>query len=140
MNKKILAIDYGNTRIGTAISDPNLKVATPYRLLRHTPDIMQRIIDILRLENISTIIFGNPTDIHGENTKMSNTILEFSNKLRGILKEEKINVDIIFWDEALTSHQAYDNLLEKGETHKKIKNKIDMESARIILQEYLDQL
>lgn len=133
-----LGIDYGKARIGIAISDANNAFARSLMILKNKGDeeAIERIVSLSKEKSINTIVVGMPLGSNAQNTQMSDIIGGFIGKLHDALPE---NITIVEWNETLTSYQAYENLLEKGLAHPKIKEQLDSEAARIILQEYLDR-
>ena len=136
----ILGIDYGTKRVGTAISDIYQRFASPYKLIPNNGNVCEQILDIIKEKHIKTIVIGLPMGQSGNKTQMSDTIKTFGTEVTEKAQRAKLSVTIVYINEALTSYQAYDNLLLRGATHQKIKGKLDTEAARIILQEYLDDL
>jgi putative Holliday junction resolvase len=131
---KILSIDYGDRKIGLAISDENGKLARRF-LTFENKSLKKSIIEIKRIiskENIQKIIVGIPIGLKGESAQTQNT-KEFSAKL-----SENIDIPIIEMNEVFTSKMAEENLMKAGLKSKNIKEVIDQEAARIMLQDYLD--
>lgn len=132
---KILSIDYGNKRIGLAISDENKKLASRFLTLenRSQKKSIAEIKKITLEKNIQKIIVGIPIGLRGE-SKQTQDIKRLSAKL-----SENISVPIIEINEVFTSKMAEKNLLQAGIKSKNIKEIIDQEAARIILQDYLNR-
>ena len=132
---KILSIDYGEKRIGLAISDENEKLASRFLTLENKSQ-KKSIAEIKRItleKNIQKIIIGIPIGLKGESGQTRN-IKEFSAKLN-----ENIEIPVIEVNEVFTSKMAEENLLQAGVKSRDIKETIDQEAARIILQDYLNQ-
>ncbi len=125
--KKYLGIDWGEKRIGLALGDGETKIASPYRIVGN----IDKIISIIKDEDIDEIIVGKPVSI--TNYKLQITNKEY-NKFVNELKK-KVNVPIKFIDERLSSKAA--DALVGG---KKTKAPRDAVAAMIILQTYLDKL
>lgn len=132
---RILSIDYGDKKIGLAISDKNEKLASRFLTLENKSQ-KKSIIEIKKIileENIQKIIIGIPVGFKGDSAQTRN-IKEFSAKL-----SENIETPIIEMNEVFTSNMAKENLLQAGVKSKNIKEIIDQEAARIILQDYLNR-
>ncbi|MCK4525169.1 MAG: Holliday junction resolvase RuvX [Candidatus Andersenbacteria bacterium] len=131
---KILAIDYGDKRIGLAISDENEKLASCFLTLENkSPEnLIEKIKKIILEKNIQKIILGIPIGFKGGSVQTKN-IREFSAKLN-----ENVDIPIIEINEIFTSKMAKENLRKAGVKSENIKEFIDQEAARIILQDYLD--
>ena len=126
---KILAIDYGRKRIGLALSDEDEFIAftiNPVSAENFTK-LFQLLLKRIKESNPSTLLVGYPLGIDLKPTQMSIEVDQFIEKLK-----ENFNIPIEKWNEVGTSKLAQKNI-------KNSRNKsIDSESARIILQEYLD--
>ncbi len=128
MKKEIiryLGIDWGEKRIGLALGDSEIKVATPYKVVHDIDGIKQIIKD----EEIKKLVVGKPLKMRDAESKIQNEFLEFLDLMK---KEIDIPVELI--DERLSS-KAADSL----EGDKKTKAPRDAIAAMIILQSYLDK-
>ena len=132
---KILSIDYGDKRIGLAISDENEKLASRFLTLENKSQkkSIVEIKNIISEKNIRKIIIGIPIGLKGESAQ-TRDIKEFSVEL-----SENIKIPIIEINEVFTSKMAEENLLQAGVKSREVKETIDQEAARIILQDYLDR-
>lgn len=118
---KILGIDYGESKIGLAVSESSL--AYPLRVLRikEGDDPIKKIKDIAEEEGIDKIVVGISEGVTGEKSK------EFA---------EKLGAET--FDETLTTQSAQELSREAGIKRKKRKDMEDAYAASIILQNYLD--
>ena len=133
----ILALDVGDIRIGTALSDEQEKFAYPLETFERTKGLAeQRIIDIIKEKRISTLVVGLPLGEHGERNNQCNKIESFVRRLN----RRCPNVKIEFVDEYGTSEEAMEQLRTTGRSEKQIKEKkvLDSVSASIILKIYID--
>ena len=126
---KYLGIDYGSKKVGLAIADLETKIATPFKIIKNK-DILAKISEICKDDNIDKIIVGVPISLKGTMSKQSIEVIKFINKLK-----DKVDIEVIEQDEKLSS--LYANKLLK-ET--KAKGLDDDVAAMIILQSYLDEL
>lgn len=135
--KRILGIDFGERRIGLALSDPLGKMAWPFLTFdtRADGDFLQRIELLIEKENVSEIVLGMPRNMDGSIGKKGKEVLGFSRKL-----SSRIKIPITFWDERLTTVESLRVLRDTGAKLHKHKKKVDMLSAAFILQGYLDNL
>lgn len=134
---RFLGIDFGLKRIGIAVSDPLHTFAYSLTTLQNDSTLLKKLSDIIHSKNIKKIVLGVPSDEKTSATSIVNKVKKFQEQL---IKE--FNLDVIEWDETYTSVMAKDRIIESVNKKKKRKNKelIDMNSASIILQEYLDSL
>lgn len=133
--KRIIGIDYGERRIGLAISDPLQIIATPFKVIdrKKTPEIFPDIQEIVNEKNISTVVVGLPLTMKGTYSKQTEVTVEFIDKLKELLE-----VPVYTVDERMTSKEAEKILIQKGIKTGHNKSAVDQTSAIIILQDYLD--
>ncbi|MEA2097575.1 MAG: Holliday junction resolvase RuvX [Patescibacteria group bacterium] len=131
---KILSIDYGNKKIGLAISDINKKLASRFLTLKNKSlkSSIEEIKDIITDKEIGEIVVGLPVGLKAESSQTRKT-----NRFIDYLAEE-ISIPIKKINEVFTSKMAEENLRRAGIKSEEIKKVIDQEAARIFLQDYLD--
>ncbi len=135
---KYLGIDYGDKRIGMAISDYNKEISFPRDFLEYTDEskLIQEVKTFCEAEEITRIVLGLPiqmTGVLGDRAKITQAFYEK-------LKEAMPQMDIAFFDERLSTQFAISSLRGQGITAKNQKGKRDVMSAQIILQNYLASL
>ena len=128
---KFLGIDYGIKRIGLAIADDQMKIASPFKTIQNGRQIIDEIERICYNEKAEKVIIGIPKHLSGRKHELTSEIEKFGNLLEG-----KLGFPIIYEDERLTSKVAQ----EKSKGLSKTKEKLDELSAQEILQGYLDKL
>lgn len=133
---RILAIDYGEKRIGLALSDPLKIIASPYKIIPNDEKKYENLLKIIQENNVDEIVLGCPFK-HSHNEK-ENPLLEKIFELKEKL-EEITKIQIVLWDEAYTSKEASRRLIEVVPKKMKRRDKslIDIHSATIILEEYM---
>ena len=138
----ILAIDYGLKRVGLAVSDPERAFAFPCDVIENKSfDYLFSQINNLILErDIDLILVGMPYNMNKNNSgvtknEMEKTVESFVNKL-----QKSITIPIKLVDERLSSFSAGEKLKEAGVSAKKSKKYIDSEAARLLLEEFLQNL
>ncbi|MCK4224930.1 MAG: Holliday junction resolvase RuvX [candidate division Zixibacteria bacterium] len=133
---RILSIDFGERRIGLAVSDPLGITAQglPTIDTRKTKDILSYIRSIIEEKNVTMIVVGMPKNMNGSIGFKGKEVKRFIGKLT-----QKTGVKVIAWDERLTSVQSLKSMREMGTKQKK-KEAVDRISATLILQSYLDSL
>ncbi len=122
---KILGIDYGEKRIGLAISDESQTFARELDILP-PKDFWQGINGLIKTEGVEKVVLGWPINMAGEKTKKTREVERFKLELE---KACAVQVDIT--DERLTSVMAHN--LPGG------KKNVDSLAAQILLQNYLDK-
>ncbi len=129
---RVMAIDYGKSRVGIALSDPLGVIAQPLTSIKvkSQKELFRQILKIIQESDVGLIIIGNPLSHKGEATEMSDEISRFIKRLK-----KRINTEIKLWDERFTSQYAM-NIL-KAMKIKKQKGLVDQVAASIMLDEYL---
>lgn len=132
---RFMGIDYGLKRIGIAITDPLHTFAYAYVALNNDKDLINRLAELIKEKNITRIVLGLPSDELTSKTSIVSEVIKFKNRL---ITEFKI--DVIEWDETFTSVMAQQRIKETvgKKKNRREKTLVDMNSASIILQEYLD--
>ena len=131
----ILGLDIGDKRTGVAISNDVSSICTPLNYIP-SQDINYFLenLSILIIENkINKLINGLPKLLSGKEGERA----KYSRYISKKIKEKNKNVEIVLWDERLTSKQAEKYLIESGVEKNKMKEKIDSASAVIILESYI---
>ena len=134
---RVLGIDYGDSRIGVAVSDEGGKLAFDLCVIDATKGRKYAISELLQLMDkyaATTLVKGLPTNMNG--TKGDRVVK--TEKFAKALKEAFSDIEIIFEDERLTTKYADRLMLESGK-HQKQKGVSDKLAAMIILQGYLDR-
>ncbi len=131
---RILSIDFGRKRCGIAVTDPACIVANPLTTVR-TCDLYDYILRYVEVESVGTIVVGKPTTMRGEPSESTRYIIPAVNRLRKSLP----NVRIVEYDERFTSVLAHRAMLDGGlkKTDRRCRETVDMVSAAIILNDYL---
>ena len=132
---RLMGIDYGEKRIGIALSDPLLTFAYPFTTLQNDPELPTKLSKIIIEKKIKKIILGLPSD----RFISSNQLAEKVKKLK-IELETKNKIEVVLWDEEYSSVIAKEKIFESVSKKSKRKKKelLDQHSAAIILQEFLD--
>ena len=132
---RILAIDYGDVRIGLAMSDLMQIIAKPYKTIKNTDrnEIFIQLENIIEENNIGKIIVGLPITLKGGHSEQTNKVLSFVKELQLYME-----IDIATYDERLSSLQAKKSLIYQGIKTGHNKEQIDQTAAAIFLQGYLD--
>ena len=132
---RVLAIDYGDVRIGLAMSDLMQIIAKPYKTIKNTDqnDVFSQLENIIKKNNIGKIIEGLPITLKGEHSEQTNKVLSFVKELKLCIK-----IAIATYDERLSSFQAKKSLIYQGVKTGHNKEQIDQTAAAIFLQGYLD--
>lgn len=134
---RILGIDYGERRIGLAISDPLGIIAQTLTTLdtKKIKDPFFEIKNIVKEKKVKKIVVGLPKNMDGTIGEQGKKVLEFAKNL-----SKEVNIKIDFWDERLSSVESQKMLKETKRKIKQDKKIVDRISASLILQGYLESL
>ena len=132
---RFLGIDYGDSRIGLALSDPMKIIGKPFKTLDNKKsDILNELRLIVQKNEVIRFVVGYPINMKGENTPQTKKVDDFI-----VFLEKNFDLPISKIDERLSSVSAINSLIIQGVKTGHNKSKIDDTSAAIILQEFLDQ-
>jgi len=128
---KVMALDVGTKRIGIALSDYLQVIAVPHSFISRNPEdkALEEIYKIAKENNVEKIVVGVPKNMDDSIGFQAEDCIGFSQKIHGF--------DIILEDERLTSEEAESRLKARKVDFRKNKGLVDMESAGIILEQYL---
>ncbi len=131
-----LGIDLGERRIGLALSDPLEITAQSFGVWQRNGSLKQDINYIQQLiqeKEVDGLVMGLPKNMNGSEGPMAEKVRSFGQELA-----EMTGLNIIYWDERLSTCSAEQVLLEADMSRRKRKQKIDQVAAAIILQNFLD--
>ncbi len=147
---RILALDYGRTKIGLALADSEARLAEPFDIMEriNRNEDMRRLRELVRDKNVKQIIVGLPLRLDGTRGDMADEVTGFAERVR-----KQVGVPVELVDERLTSWEA-ERILEEElgrrikppatqHGHKKTlrpgdgKYSVDAVAAMVILREYL---
>ena len=134
---RILGLDLGSKTLGIASSDMTQTVATKLQTLTFPNQQFTRAINLLKpiIESnvYEKIVLGLPKNMDGSLGKQAKDTMAFKEMLENTFK-----IEVVLWDERLTSKMANAVMITADLSRKKRKQKVDYIAAQIILQSYLD--
>ena len=135
--KRILGIDYGDVRVGLAISDLTQTIAQPFKTLLYSDsnNLLNQLDNIIKENDIGLIVVGIPYNMKGEDTQQTSKVRKFIS-----LMQDNLMIEIKLIDERLTSLEAEKIMHKMNIKTGSNKTKIDKIAASIILQEYLQTI
>lgn len=130
-----LGIDFGEKRIGLAISDPEGRLAVPLATLERRNDrsAVREIEEIARREGVGRLVLGEPVGLDGQRGEAAERVRRFGNRLAGIT-----GLPVRLINESLTTVEAQERLRAAGVDPRREPGRIDAVAAQILLQEALD--
>jgi len=136
---RILGIDYGDARVGIAITDELRITAQGLETIHHKGNdkvVLARLDEIIHKYEICTIVIGMPLNMDGTKSERVEITQKFIHKLK--CKYNKINIETV--DERLTTVQAHRTMNDLGIKQKNKKNIVDTISAVYILETYINKI
>jgi putative holliday junction resolvase len=138
---RALGIDYGERRIGLALSDATGLLARPWKAIARVAAlpavaaVLAGEIAALQHEDdgLGAVVIGFPRRLSGEPTHQTAAVSELAERLRAL-----VGLPVVLQDERLTSREAESQLAQRERDWRKRKPQLDAASAAIILQDYLD--
>ncbi|HGY90999.1 MAG TPA: Holliday junction resolvase RuvX [Planctomycetes bacterium] len=135
MKGRVLGIDYGDKRIGLALTDPMRIIASPFRVIHRTEleADLDVLAEIIREEDVVELVMGEPRNTDGTVGPMVERVRRFAAKL-----VERCPLPLHWVDETYTSLEADQLLRQAHKDWRKRKAKIDMVAAQVILRSFLE--
>lgn len=130
-----IGLDFGERRIGVAVSDPGGQIARPLLVIERSSlrDDMARIAELVRSRRAQKVIVGLPLNLDGSLGPAARRARRFASALG-----RELALPIALWDERLTTVEAERALLASDRSRQRRKEVRDAVAASLILQSYLD--
>lgn len=135
IRRRILGVDFGQVRIGIAISDELGLLAHPVKTVSASRTALKEIAEIVREKDVERVVIGLPRQMNGGLGQAASEALAFADKLRKLL-----SCEVVTWDERLTTVAANRALRDAGQNTRASRKVVDQVAAQVILQGYLDGL
>ena len=131
---RILGIDYGDVRIGLALTDPLKIIASPFRTIqnRNNDFIIKELDLIINEKKIETLVIGLPIGLNNQETIQTKKVRLFADLIK------ILEIPIYFQDERLSSISAKKSLIVQNIKTGSNKSMIDKAAAAIFLQQFID--
>lgn len=139
---RALGIDYGDRRIGLAVSDVSATLARPLRVVEPGGSLPERAAAVAgevaavaaEPDGLAVVVLGVPRALDGAAHRQTARVLAFADALRTVT-----GVPLVLQDERLTSVEAETRLAVRERDWRKRKARLDAAAAAVILQDYLDR-
>ena len=137
---KIMGLDYGSVTVGVAISDSMLLTAQPIEVIKRKGEnklrqTLARIQELVTEYGVERIVLGYPKNMNNTEGERVERTKEFLEKLIA-----RTGLEVVLWDERLSTVSAMDVLKEGGVRPENRKTYVDKVAAALILQGYLDSI
>lgn len=135
---RIMGLDFGSKTVGVAVSDALLLTAQGVEIIRRKEEnklrqTLARIEELIQEYEVGEIVLGLPKHMNGTEGERVSLTEEFKEKL-----ERRTGLQVILWDERLTTVSADKIMMEAGVRRENRKEYVDKIAATLILQGYLD--
>ncbi len=136
---RVIGLDFGSKTTGIAMSDISGRIATPVETVFREEEVnlkqtVRRIRQLAQENDVHTIVLGFPKNMNNTLGPRAEATLNFKKRL----ERDLYQVEIVLWDERLSTIGAEHPLMEMGMNREKRKQYIDKMAAAYILQGYLD--
>jgi len=134
---RIMAIDYGDVRTGFAVSDASATLAGEAWVLsaKNPREVAETIARGAIERSVTLIVVGYPKNMDGSEGARAKKSAALAELIR-----TKCDIEVILWDERMTTISAHRILSDSGRYGKKRKKTVDAVAASLILESYLDSL
>jgi putative Holliday junction resolvase len=129
---QILAIDYGQSKVGLAMGEIAVKIAFAYKTLPNDKNFWDALMQIIAKEEIKKVIIGLPGHNNFKDSTNTREIKKLGEKIKSTL-----NLPVEYQEEMFTTQMAQSNLKETGMKH--LAQADDEEAARIILESWMEK-
>ncbi|WP_206830928.1 Holliday junction resolvase RuvX [Alicyclobacillus fructus] len=129
-----MAVDFGERRIGVALSDPTGLIAQPYGFVERQSD-RQAADDVAAIalrEEVGRIVVGRPLHMSGQPSEMTLRAEKFARMLAA-----RTGLPVDLYDERLTTVSAERILMEQNMRRKQRRAAVDAAAAQVLLEDYL---
>jgi putative Holliday junction resolvase len=133
-SRRLLGIDYGDQRIGIAVSDGAL--AVPSTIIEHESRAadLDRVVEAVREQAAAAVVIGLPLLPSGDDSEQTRRCRRFGGTLA-----RRIDVPVVYQDELLTSVDAASSVREMAGVRRRHGQRVDDLAAARILQSYIDE-
>jgi putative Holliday junction resolvase len=129
---RLLAVDWGEARLGLALSDEMGIIASPYDVIPNDDELHTRLADIIRCKKVDRIVVGLPITLSGAEGEAAEATRVFAETLM-----ENVSVPVELFDERLTTRAAERAMRESGANEREVKERADAVAAALLLETYL---
>lgn len=133
---RILGIDYGEKRLGIAISDETRTIASGLEVYerRSLEEDLQHLREVIEREKVERVVLGLPLNMDGSEGPKAREVRAFKEEL-----ESRLHIPVELVDERLTTQEAERVLLEADLSRRRRREVRDQLAAVLILQSYLNR-
>ncbi len=130
---RALGVDWGEERIGLAVSDETGTIASPYKVIKNDGKAEATVVNAASITGAGEIVIGYPLTLTGQEGPAAERVQQFARDI-----QRRVSVPVKLIDERFTTKAAEEKLRAAGASAQKIKKTADAAAAALILQTYLD--
>jgi putative Holliday junction resolvase len=130
---RVLGVDWGEVRIGLAVSDETGTIASPYKVIPNDGNAAKAVVNAAAVTGAEEIVVGYPLTLTGAEGPAAERVQDFARDV-----QSRVSVPIKLVDERFTTKAAEEKLRAAGASNEKLKKTADAAAAALILQTYLD--
>ena len=135
---RCLALDIGERRTGVSVGEILARPLTTLNRRSKERDFAV-IADLIREHHVDTLVIGLPLNMDGSAGFQAQRVTRYAERLKQVLDGIGVAVEMVYWDERLTTSQAQEALISSGRGRRARRARIDAAAAAVILQSYLDR-
>ena len=135
MNKRLIGIDYGLSKVGLSISDPLKIISIPLTVIKYknSEELLNKLKEIAIENDVDSFVIGYPLNMNNKKNKMTELVDVFFEELKNM------KFKVFLQDERLSSESAKKIMHEQNIKTGENKEQIDLIASTIILQSFLDK-
>ena len=135
MNKRLIGIDYGLSKVGLSISDPLKIISIPLTVIKYnnSEELLNKLKEIAIENDVDSFVIGYPLNMNNKKNKMTELVDIFFEELKNM------KFKVFLQDERLSSESAKKIMHEQNIKTGENKEQIDLIASTIILQSFLDK-
>tara|TARA_B100000700_G_scaffold309679_1_gene389169 strand:- start:24 stop:440 length:417 start_codon:yes stop_codon:yes gene_type:complete len=135
MNKRLIGIDYGLSKVGLSISDPLKIISIPLTVIKYknSEELLNKLKEIAIENDVDSFVIGYPLNMNNKKNKMTELVDIFFEELKNM------KFKVFLQDERLSSESAKKIMHKQNIKTGENKEQIDLIASTIILQSFLDK-
>lgn len=135
---RIMAIDYGDKRIGISLTDPLNIIVSPYKTLKNDDKIFLNLLKICKEKEVKEIVIGIPSNNKNNIGFAAKKVIKFMNTFIEFCNKENLNLSFYEQDESFSTKDAYNTMNEIRVKRKNKKNIVDTIASANILRDFIN--
>ena len=135
---RCLALDLGERRTGVSVGEFLARPLTTLKRSSKEHDFAV-IATLIREHQVDTLVVGLPLNMDGSVGSQAEWTMQYAKQLKDALAETGLNVELVLWDERMTTEQAEEAMIAGGHHRRDLRSRVDAVAAAMILQSFLNR-